>query len=73
MAQLSAFTDSVPDDHAPEVLVAYAQRVTAPLLPEQGPDLVSSVVPMDDATFTTPSVTIEWSYRYISVQLPRPP
>ena len=52
-AQLSAFTDSVPDDHAPEVLLAYAQRPTAPLLPEQGPDLVSGVVTMDDATFTT--------------------
>ena len=51
LAQLSAFTDSVPDDHAPEVLLAYAQRPTAPLLPEQGPDLVSGVVTMDDATF----------------------
>ena len=52
-AQLSAFTDSVPDDHAPEVLLAYAQRVTAPPIPEQGPDLVSAVVTKDDATFTT--------------------
>ena len=52
-AQLSAFTDLVPDDHAPEVLLAYAQRATAPLLPEQDPDLESGVVTMDDATFTT--------------------
>ena len=37
LAQLSAFTDSVPDDHAPEVLLAYAQHATAPLLPEQSP------------------------------------
>ena len=53
LAQLSAFTDSVPDDHAREVLLAYAQRVTAPPIPEQRPDLVSGVVTMDDATFTT--------------------
>ena len=53
LTQLSAFTDSVPDDHAPEVLLAYAQRTTAPPLPEQSPDLVSCVVAMDDATFTT--------------------
>ena len=33
--------------------MAYATRATAPLLPEQGPDLVSGVVTMDDATFTT--------------------
>ena len=53
MAQLSAFTFSVPDDHASEVLLAYSQRATTSLLPEQGPDLVSGVVSMDDATFTT--------------------
>ena len=40
-------------DHAPEVLLADAQRVTAPLLPDRGPDLVSGVVTMDDVTFTT--------------------
>ena len=50
---LSAFTYSVPDDHAPEVLLAHAPRIDAPLLPEQGPDLMSGVVTMDDATFTT--------------------
>ena len=52
-ATLSVFTDSVPDDHAPEVLLAEEQGVDAPLIPEQGPDLISSVVTMDDATFTT--------------------
>ena len=40
-AQLSAFTDSVPDDHPPEVLLAFTPRATTPALPEQGPDLVS--------------------------------
>ena len=50
---LSAFTDSVPDDHAPEVLLAHEQRDDAPLMPEQGPDLIGGIVAMDDATFTT--------------------
>ena len=50
---LSAFTDSVPDDHAPEVLLAQEQRINAPLITEQGPDLIGGVVTMDDATFTT--------------------
>ena len=31
-AVLSAFTDSVPDDHAPEVLLAHEQRDDAPLI-----------------------------------------
>ena len=48
---LSAFTDSVPDDHAPEVLSAHSNRIDAPLLPEQDPDLISSVI-MDNAPFT---------------------
>ena len=52
-AALSAFTESVPDDHAPEVLLAQEQRADAPLLPEQGPDLLGGIVTMDDATFTT--------------------
>ena len=52
-ATLSAFTDSVPDDHAPEVLLAEEQRIDASFIPEQGPDLISGVVTMDDATFTT--------------------
>ena len=53
MAALSAFTYSVPDDHAPEVLLAQGPRVDAPLIPEQGPDLISGVVTMDDTMFTT--------------------
>ena len=50
---LSAFTYSVHDDHAPDVLLAQESRIGAPLVPEQGPDLISDVVTMDDATFTT--------------------
>ena len=53
IAALSAFTYSVPDDHAPEVRLAQEQRIDAPLIPEQGPDLISGVITMDDATFTT--------------------
>ena len=53
MTALSAYTYSVPDDHAPEVLLAQGPRIDASLTPEQGPDLISSVVTMDDATFTT--------------------
>ena len=53
VAHLSAFTGSVPDDHGPEVLLAYVPRVISPLMSEQGPDLVSGVVMMDDALFTT--------------------
>lgn len=52
-AQLSAFNDSVPDYHAPEVLLAFAPCVITPLIPEQGPDLVSGILTMDDPTFTT--------------------
>ena len=56
-ATLSAFTDSVPDDNAPEVLLAQDQRTDAPSLPEQGPNLISGVVTMDDATFTLLSLS----------------
>ena len=52
-AMLFASTASVPDDHAPEVLLAQEQRFDAPLIPEQGPDLIGGVVTMDDATLTT--------------------
>ena len=52
-ATLSVFTDSVPNDHAPGVLLAQEQRIDAPLIPEQGRDLIGGVVTMDDATFTT--------------------
>ena len=53
VAALSVFTYSVPNDHAPEVLLAHEPRIDAPLIPDQGPDLISGVVTMDDATFTT--------------------
>ena len=52
-AALSDSTEPVPDDHAPEVLLAQEQRADAPLMPEQGPDLIGGIVTMDDATFTT--------------------
>ena len=53
LTALSAFTYSVPDDHAPEVRLAQEPRIDAPVISEQGPDLISGVVTMDDATFTT--------------------
>ena len=57
-AILSAFIDSVPDDHAPEVLLTNATRTEKPLITEQGPDLISGVVTIDYVTFTTfPSLT----------------
>ena len=33
--------------------MAQEPRIDAPLIPEEGPDLISGVVTMDDATFTT--------------------
>ena len=36
-----------------KVLLAHTKRANAPLLPEQGPDLISGAVTMDDATLTT--------------------
>ena len=57
-AILSALIEAVPDDHAPEVLLTYASHTDKALIPEQGPDLISSVATIDDATFTTlPSLT----------------
>ena len=57
-AILSALMDSVPGDHAPEVLSTNTARTDKPLISEQGPDLISGVVTMNDATFTTlPSLT----------------
>ena len=50
---LSAFTDSVPDDHVPEVRLAQEQRIDAPFKAEQGPDLIGGVVTTYDTTFTT--------------------
>ena len=50
---VSAFTDSVPDDYVTKIHLDYSKRVDARLIPEQGPDLNSCAVTMDDATFTT--------------------
>ena len=52
-AMLFTYTASVPDDHAPEVLLTQEQRLDAHPIPEQGPDLIGGIVTMDDATFTT--------------------
>ena len=52
-AILSALIDSVPDDHALEVLSTYGSHTNKALIPEQGPDLVSGTVTVDDDTFTT--------------------
>ena len=57
-AVLSTFMDSAPDDHTPEVLLTNDTHCDQPLMSEQGPDLISGVVTMDDVTFTTlPSLT----------------
>ena len=51
----AAFTciADVHDDHDCAVLLAHSERITAPGLPEQGPNLVSGVVTMDEAMLTT--------------------
>ena len=57
-AVISAFMDSAPDGHTPEVLLTNATRGDQPLISEQGPDLISGGVTMGDVTFTTlPSLT----------------
>lgn len=53
ITQISAFTDSVPDDHAPEVLLAHDQRVNAHFVPEQGPKLTNGTFTLNDETFMT--------------------
>ena len=50
---LSAFMNSAPDDHTPEVLLTNVTRGDQSLMSEQGPDLIGGVVTMDDVTFTT--------------------
>ena len=52
-AIFSALIDSVPYDHAPEVLLTNATYTDKPLISKQGPDLISGVVTVDDVTFTT--------------------
>ena len=57
-AIISVFMDSVPDDHAPEVLLTNATRTDESFISKQEPDLISGVVTVDDVTFTTlPSLT----------------
>ena len=57
-AIISALMDSVPDYHAPEVSLTNTARTDGPFISEQGPNFISFVVTMDDATFTTlPSLT----------------
>ena len=57
-AIISALIDSVPNDHAPEVLLTNATLTDKALTSEQGPDLISGVVTIDDVTFTTlPALT----------------
>ena len=50
---MSAFTDLMSDDYTPVVLLAHTNRADDPLISEQGPDLTSGVVTMDDVTFET--------------------
>ena len=57
-AIILAFTDSRSDDYIPEVFLTNTNRPNEPLISEQGPDLISGVVTLDDVTFTTvPSLT----------------
>ena len=63
-AILSALIDSVPDDHAPEVLLPYSSHTDKALILKQGPDLISDVVTIDDVT-----VTYEWRLRHITIPL----
>lgn len=56
-AQILAFTDPLPDDHAPELLLACDQRADAPLMPEQEPNHISGGVIMDDAMLRTLSLS----------------
>lgn len=54
VAQDSVFTNSIPDDQAPEALLTHNQRFDAPLVPKQCPNLISGAVTMNSATFTAP-------------------
>ena len=57
-AIFSALIDSVPDDHAPEVLLTNATFTDKALISQKGPNFISRVVTIDDVTFTTlPSLT----------------
>ena len=52
-ATFSAFTDLVPNDYAPEIFLAHTPRVDVPLMLKQSPHLISGVVTISGATFTT--------------------
>ena len=55
---LSAFMNSAPDDHTPEIALTNVTRGDQSLMSKQGSDLIGGVVTMDDVTFTTlPSLT----------------
>ena len=54
-----------------KVLLPHTKRIDAPLLPEQGPDLISGAVTMDHATFTT-FLSLTRGTSAVSVYLPRP-
>ena len=60
---------SVPDDYATKYF--WPIRVDAPLWPEQGPDMISGIVTMDHATFTT-FLSLARGTFAVSVYLPRP-
>ena len=55
----------------PQSILAHTKRVDAPLLPEQGPDLISGAVTMDHATFST-FLSLTRGTSAVSVYLPRP-
>lgn len=57
-AKPSVFTDSIPNDHAPEVLLAHDQRANAILVPEQVPDLTSAIVMIVDPQFNATTFTL---------------
>ena len=53
-----ALMDSMPDDHAPGVLLTNTIRSDEPFISEQGPDLISGVVTLNDVELATlPSLT----------------
>lgn len=57
-AKPSVFTDSIPNDHAPEVLLAHDQRANAILVLEQVPDLTSAIVMIVDPQFNATTFTL---------------
>ena len=70
---LSALMDSVPDDHAPEVLLTNTTRTDTPFVSEQGPDLISGVVTIGRRHVHGPAVLNKRCLGHISIPLPCPP